>query len=196
VAASREQAAEIFGRLELKKAVAKIDSPDILHKSDVGCVKLNLADEASAAAAYDEILENAKRHCPDARIKGVQICEMAPQGTEMIIGVKNDPQFGPCVLCGLGGVFVEIFRDTALGLAPLSKQEARRMVLSLKGVKMLQGYRGNPKGDIDAFVDAVVKISALACEHGNKMKEMDINPVFVYEKGICAVDALYIGFAE
>lgn len=192
VAESREQAAEIFKRMNVKKAVAKIDSPDILHKSDVGCVKLNLADGTSVMAAYDEILSNARKHCPDARIKGIQICDMAPQGTELILGVKNDPQFGPCVLCGLGGVFVEIFKDTALGLAPLSEIEAKKMVLSLKGAKMLQGYRGNPKGDIDAFVDAIVKISALACEHGNQMREMDINPIFVYEKGICAVDALYI----
>ena len=196
VAESRDQAAVIFRRMGIKKAVAKIDSPDILHKSDVGCVKLNLTDETSVMSAYDEILANAKKHCPDARIKGVQICDMAPLGTEMIIGVKNDPQFGPCVLCGLGGVFVEIFKDTALGLAPLSREEATKMVFSLKGVKMLQGYRGNPKGDIDAFVDAIVKISSLACEHGNQMSELDINPIFVYEKGICAVDALYIGLNE
>lgn len=192
VATSREEAISIFKDMKITAAVAKIDSPDILHKSDVGCVKLNLKDEDAVLNAYDEIIDNANKNCPGARIHGVQICEMAPLGTEMIIGVNNDPQFGPCVLCGLGGVFVEIFKDTALGLAPLSKTEASKMVLSLKGVKMLQGYRGKPKCDIDAFIDAIVNVSNLACDHKNQMRELDINPVFVYEEGICAVDALYI----
>lgn len=192
VATSREEAAAIFRNMKVPAVVAKIDSPDILHKSDIGCVKLNMKEEESIMEAYDIIIANAKKHCPDSRIHGVQICEMAKLGTEMIIGVNNDPQFGPCVLCGVGGVFVEIFKDTALGLAPLSKAEASKMVFSLKGVKMLQGYRGNPKGDIEAFIDAIVNISKLACDHKDKMRELDINPVFVYENGVCAVDALYI----
>jgi acetyltransferase len=192
IAKSPDDAVQIFREMNITAAVAKVDSPDILHKSDVGCVKLNLKDEDAVSKAYGEIVENAQKHCPEARIHGVQVCEMVPAGTEMIIGVNNDPQFGPCVLCGLGGVFVEIFKDTALGLAPLSRAEAEKMVMSLKGVKMLQGYRGNPERDVDSFIDAVVRISKLACERRNDMKELDINPLFVYEKGVCAVDALYI----
>ncbi len=192
VVTTAEDAVAIFKKLKTDTVVAKIDSPDILHKSDVGCVKLNLRDEEAVKQSYLDIMENANKHCPDSRILGIQICDQAPKGVEMIIGVNNDPQFGPCVLCGLGGVFVEVFKDTALGLAPLSKAEAVKMVYSLKGIKMLQGYRGNKKADIDAFVEALVKVSQLACDHKNQMRELDINPVFVYEKGICAVDALYI----
>ncbi|HCU07588.1 MAG TPA: CoA-binding protein, partial [Clostridiales bacterium] len=122
----------------------------------------------------------------------VQVCEMMKPGTELIIGVKNDPQFGPCVLCGLGGIYVEVFKDTALGLAPLSDQEAMEMIDSLKSVKLLNGYRGQPALDKKAFADALVQISRFACEHTDKMAELDINPVFLYEEGLCAVDALYI----
>jgi acetyltransferase len=142
--------------------------------------------------AYDEIMENARRNCPGAKISGALISVMAPEGVEIILGVKKDSVFGPCILCGLGGVFVEIFRDTALGLAPLSPLEAERMLLSLKGIKMLQGYRGKPRGDMDALVDVMVKLSRLACERKDDIQELDINPIFVYEKGIWAVDALYI----
>ena len=192
VAHSPEEAGAVFTELGCKKAVAKVDSPDILHKSDVDCVKLGIKDAAGAAEAYLAIMDNAAKHCPGALVKGVQICEMAAPGVEMIIGVNNDPQFGPCVLCGLGGVFVEIFKDTALGLAPLSKTEATEMLLSLKGAKMLQGYRGNPKCDIDALAEAVVSISRMACDHSEALLELDVNPVFVRADGICAVDALYI----
>lgn len=172
--------------------VAKIDSPDILHKSDIGCVKLNLKNEIEVKEAYNSIIENAKKHSPNAKIQGVQINEMVKQGTEMIIGVNNDPQFGPCVLCGLGGVFVEVFKDTALRLAPISYNEAYEMVNSLKGIKLLKGYRGNKPADIDSYVNAIVNISKLACDYKDTMKELDINPVFVYEEGICAVDALFV----
>ncbi|MBA4701715.1 MAG: acetate--CoA ligase family protein [Ruminococcus sp.] len=189
---SPEEAAAAFDELGCEKAVAKVDSPDILHKSDVGCVKLGIKDGAGAAGAYQAIMDNAAAHCPGALVKGVQICEMAAPGVEMIIGVNNDPQFGPCVLCGLGGVFVEIFKDTSLGLAPLSKPEAMEMILSLKGAKMLQGYRGNPKCDIDALAEAIVSISNMACDCIDELLELDINPVFVRPDGICAVDALYI----
>ncbi len=192
VARSREEAGEIFTRLKLKKAVAKIDSPDILHKSDVGCVILNLQSPDEAMEAYDTILQNAATHFENPLIKGVQICSMAEKGTEVILGVNNDPQFGPCVLVGLGGVFVEIFKDVSMSLAPVSKKEADDMIRSLKSFRILDGYRGTPKGDIDALSEAIVRISEMAAERTDDLAELDINPVFVYEKGICAVDALYI----
>lgn len=189
---SQEEAAAAFIELNCEKVVAKVDSPDILHKSDVGCVILDIKNADDVMEAYQTIVTNAKRNCPDAFVKGVQICEMADPGVEMIIGVHNDPQFGPCVLCGLGGIFVEIFKDISLRLAPLSKEEAEEMVLSLKGVKMLQGYRGNSKCDINALAEAIVSVSNMACEYSDELLELDINPVFVRQAGICAVDALFI----
>lgn len=172
--------------------VAKIDSPDIVHKSDAGCVKLNLNSELEVKEAYNTIMKNARKYLKDANIFGVQISNMVDSGVEMIIGVNNDPQFGPCILCGLGGVFVEVFKDTALRLAPVSYDEAYEMVNSLKGIKLLKGYRGSKPVDIDAYVNALVNVSKLACEHRDTLKELDINPIFVYEKGICAVDALVV----
>ncbi|SHI42819.1 acetyltransferase [Dethiosulfatibacter aminovorans DSM 17477] len=172
--------------------VAKIDSPDIMHKSDAGCVMLNLKHADEVVDAYSEIIDNAVAYKKNAVINGVQLSTMVKSGIEMIIGVKNDPQLGPCIMCGLGGVFVEVFKDTALGLAPVSRIEAENMVDSLKGVKLLNGYRGSEPADKDAFVDAIVNVSRLATEHMNSMSELDINPIFVYEEGICAVDALYV----
>lgn len=192
VATTPEESMALFKKMDLTKAVVKIDSVDILHKSDVGCVILNLDSAESVAKAHEEVIKNAQINCPDAQISGVQVCEMAKKGIEMIVGVSNDPQFGPSVLCGIGGVFVEIFKDTALGLAPLSKKEAERMVYSLKGFKMLEGYRGAMRSDIEGLVEAIVNVSNLACEHKDLMSELDINPLFVYEEGVCAVDALYI----
>lgn len=192
VAGTAQEAAALFESMGMQKAVVKIESPDILHKSDAGCVKLNIKSPAEASMAFDEIISNARAYDPKARLEGVQVCEMMPLGTELIIGVKNDPQFGPCVLCGLGGIYVEVFKDTALGLAPLSKAEAVAMVDSLKSVKLLNGYRGQPALDKGAFADALVEISKFACQNADEMAELDINPVFLYEKGLCAVDALYI----
>lgn len=192
VAKTAEEAGLLFESLGLEKAVVKVESPDILHKSDAGCVKLNIKSAAEAKTAFAQIMENAKAYDPKARIEGVQVCEMMPLGTELIIGVKNDPQFGPLVLAGLGGIFVEVFQDTALGLAPLSAAEAHNMIDSLKSVKLLNGYRGQPALDKAAFAQALVDISNFACAHVDDMAELDINPVFLYEKGLCAVDALYI----
>lgn len=192
LAHSREEAGAIFKELGLDKVVAKVDSPDILHKSDAGCVILNIKTAEEAMDAYDQIIKNAHRHFNDPRIEGVQICEMVPKGIEVILGVNNDPQFGPVVLVGLGGIFVEIFKDTSMALAPISYKEAEKMIKSLKSYPLLEGYRGSAKGDIAALVESIVKVSKLAVEHDSSMKELDINPIFVYEKGVCAVDALYI----
>lgn len=175
-------------------AVAKIASPDILHKSDVGGVKLNLQNAGELEAAYQEILESVKEKCPDARIDGVLVQSMLPQGVEMIIGVNADPQFGPMILCGLGGVFVEVFKDVSLYPAPLNEQEARSMIESLKGYKLLNGYRGSKKCDVDALSKFIVKISEYAVAQKESLKELDINPLFVYPEGegVALADALVI----
>lgn len=175
-------------------AVAKIESPDILHKSDVGGVRLNLKNAEELTKAYHEVLDNAKAHCPDARINGVLVQEMLPQGVEVIIGINNDPQFGPMILVGLGGVFVEVFKDVALYPAPLNKAEALEMIQSLKGYKMLKGYRGSKPCDVEALAEMLVTISDYAVANKDSLVELDINPVFIYEegKGVDIADALIV----
>ena len=174
--------------------VAKIESADILHKSDVGGVRLNLHNEAELRAAYAEVLKNAAEKAPGAKVNGVLVQPMLPQGVEVIVGVNIDPQFGPMILCGLGGVFVEVFKDVALYPAPLSKGEALEMIRSLKGFKMLSGYRGSAKCDIDALAELMVQIADYAVANKDTLCEMDLNPVFVYEegKGVDMADAVII----
>lgn len=175
--------------------VAKICSADILHKTDIGGVRLGIKDMAGAESAFAEILANAAKHCPDAKVEGVLIQKMVSKGLEIIIGVKNDPQLGPAVMCGLGGVFVELFKDVSLCPAPISRKEAMDMVLSLKSAKLITGYRGSAPLDLEALVDAIVKVGEMAKDQKNTLVEMDINPLFVYEKGVCAVDAV-LAYAE
>jgi acyl-CoA synthetase (NDP forming) len=176
--------------------VLKINSPDILHKSDVGAVKLSINDETEAAAAFDEILANSKKNAPDAKLEGILVQEMAPQGVETIIGVTNDIQFGPMLLVGLGGVFVEVFKDVVLYPVPLNKEEAYYMIRQLKGFKLLSGYRGEPPCDLEALAEVMVKVSDYASEHKDDLKELDLNPVFVYPegKGVCAADAMIVKY--
>lgn len=163
--------------------VAKIESADILHKSDIGGVKLNLNNAMELREAYREVLKNAAERAPEAKINGVLVQPMLPKGVEVILGVNVDPQFGPMVLCGLGGVFVEVFKDVALYPAPLNKGEAMDMLRSLKGYKMLTGYRGGEKCDVDALADLMVQVSEYAVANRDTLCEMDLNPVFVYGKG-------------
>ena len=174
--------------------VAKIESADILHKSDVGGVRLNLHNEAELRAAYAEVLKNAAEKAPGAKVNGVLVQPMLPQGVEVIVGVNIDPQFGPRILCGLGGVFVEVFKDVALYPAPLSKGEALDMIRSLKGYKMLNGYRGSAKCDVDALAELMVQIADYAVANKDTLCEMDLNPVLVYEegKGVDMADAVII----
>ncbi|MGI6029818.1 MAG: acetate--CoA ligase family protein [Candidatus Heteroscillospira sp.] len=174
--------------------VAKIESPDILHKSDIGGVKLNLQSAEELREAYNELLENAKKNAPGARINGVLVEQMLPKGVEVIVGVNNDPQFGPMILCGLGGVFVEVFKDVSLYPAPLNKQEALEMIKALKGYKMLCGYRGSAKCDVEALAELLVQISDFAAANKDSLLELDINPVFVHQEGmgVNIADALMV----
>ena len=174
--------------------VMKIESADILHKSDVGGVKLNINSEKEVLSAYNEILSNVKIHKPNAKINGILMQKMLPKGMEVIIGVNNDAQFGPMVLVGLGGVFVEVFKDVSLYPAPLNKKEAYKMITELKAYKMLTGYRGEKPCDLDALVDMIVKISIFADKNKNSLSEIDINPLFVYPKGmgVGVADALVV----
>ena len=174
--------------------VMKVESDDILHKSDVGGVKLNITNQQQALEAYGVILDNAAKNAPDAKINGILMQKMLKTGTEMILGLNNDAQFGPMLLVGMGGVFVEVFQDVALYPAPLNKEEAMEMLKSLKSFKLLTGYRGALPADIDALAETMVKISNFAEENKDTLKELDINPLFIYPKGegVAIADALAV----
>ena len=172
----------------------KIESPDILHKTDAGGVKLNIGSEREVRDAFAQIMVNAMAYNPKADIRGVLVQPMLPQGLEVIIGVNNDAQFGPMMLVGLGGVFVEVFKDTALYPAPLDKAEALDMLAGLKACKLLNGYRGAAPRDLDALAGCLAGIAAFAAAHKDSVRELDLNPVFVYEQGqgVRIADALIV----
>ena len=172
--------------------VMKVSSPDILHKSDCGGVMLNIQDEDSVRNTFETIVRNARSHHPNATIEGVLCQKMAEAGTEIIVGVSSDPQIGPAILVGLGGIFVEVFKDTAMALAPVSKDEAMDMILSLKASRLMTGYRGKPACNLDALADLIVSVSQFAADHKDSLLDVDINPVFVNEHGVAAVDAVVV----
>jgi len=168
--------------------VLKVVSPDIAHKSDVGGVKLNLNDRDAVGAAYDEILANSKAAVPNARIKGVAVQHMAPQGTEVIVGMTTDPQFGPVMMFGLGGIMVEVLKDVSFRLVPLAEKDATQMINEIKGRPILEGVRGQPAADIKALQSAILKVSKFVEAHP-EVQELDLNPMFAYPDGAIAVDA-------
>ncbi len=168
--------------------VLKVVSPDIAHKSDVGGVKLNLKDGAAVAAAYDEIVANSKKAVANARIAGVAVQHMAPQGTEVIVGMTTDPQFGPVLMFGLGGIMVEVLKDVSFRLVPLAEKDADQMINEIKGRPVLEGVRGQPASDLKALRNTILKVSEFVEEHP-EVRELDLNPVFAYPDGAVAVDA-------
>lgn len=168
--------------------VLKVVSPDIAHKSDVGGVKLNLKDGAAVAAAYDEIVANSKKAVANARIAGVAVQHMAPQGTEVIVGMTTDPQFGPVLMFGLGGIMVEVLKDVSFRLVPLAEKDADQMINEIKGRPVLEGVRGQPASDLKALRNTILKVSEFVEKHP-EVRELDLNPVFAYPDGAVAVDA-------
>lgn len=193
IVTSKEEAAQ-FAKDHPGPLVMKIESADILHKSDVGGVKLNVCGPEAAEKAYEEIMESVTAKRPDAHINGILTVPMLDAGVEIIIGVNNDPQFGPMIMVGMGGVFVEVFKDVALYPAPLKEEEALEMLKSLKSFKLLNGYRGTEKCDIKALCQTIVAISNYAQANKDVLKELDINPLFVYPegKGVGVADALIV----
>ncbi len=171
--------------------VLKIVSPDIIHKSDIGGVVVNLKNRKNVEQAYAQIMKNVKTRCPKARIAGMLVQEMAPSSTEVIIGSIKDPQFGPAMMFGLGGIFVEVLKDVTFRIAPITEEEAREMISDVKAYPLLKGYRNTPPADIGALVKILVNTSKLVTEH-QEIKELDLNPVMVYEKGAKTVDARII----
>lgn len=193
IVTSKEEAAQ-FAKDHPGALVMKVESADILHKSDVGGVKLNVCGPEAAEKAYEEIMESVTAKRPDAHINGILTVPMLDAGVEIIIGVNNDPQFGPMIMVGMGGVFVEVFKDVALYPAPLKEEEALEMLKSLKSFKLLNGYRGTEKCDIKALCQTIVAISNYAQANKDVLKELDINPLFVYPegKGVGVADALIV----
>ncbi len=172
----------------------KIDSPDILHKTEARAVRLGLKDEAEVRAGYQEILKNAKAYKPEARISGMLVAEMVSGGVEMMVGVSRDSNFGPVMVLGIGGIFVEALEDVAMRLLPVHKIDAYQMIEELRGKRLLKGFRGKPAADIDQLVEIMLRVSRIAYDHQAKIQEMDLNPVMVMPKGkgAKALDALVV----
>ncbi len=169
--------------------VLKVASTQITHKSDVGGVRLSLASSDEVKQACDEIVASAKKNAPDASVQGVTVQPMAPSGgVEVIVGMTRDPQFGPVLMFGLGGIAVEILQDVAFRIAPLTTRDAREIVQEIKGYKLLTGYRNTQAVDLAALEELILKVSELA-DTTPELGEMDLNPVMAYADGVIAVDA-------
>jgi len=167
--------------------VLKLIAEDIVHKSDTGAVKLNLKSSEDVEQAYDELIS-----IPSQKEKKISVQKMEKEPiTELIIGMTTDPQFGPALMFGIGGILVELLEDVSFRIAPITQYDANEMVHEIKGFPILDGYRGKPKADIKAITDTLLKISDLVIKH-EEIKEMDLNPVFIYEQGLICVDARII----
>jgi acyl-CoA synthetase (NDP forming) len=187
---SAERAAAAGSKLGFPLAM-KIVSPDIIHKSDAGGVKINLNSQAEVQKAFDEIVGNAEKVTARDRIVGALISPMVAHGQECIIGMIRDPQFGPVIMFGLGGIFVEVLKDVSFRVAPLSLEDMDEMIHEIKGYKILTGIRGEKPKDIDAVKDVLAKLSQIAVENP-EINEIDLNPVIVHEKGASIVDSRII----
>jgi acyl-CoA synthetase (NDP forming) len=184
IAKTAEEALEIADSVGYPVAM-KIVSPDVIHKTDVGCVKLDVRREDVISAFY-ELVKRGEDFLK-ADVEGVLVQKMMPKGKETIIGMKRDPQFGSLLMFGLGGIYVEVFRDVSFRIAPISKKDAFDMIKEVKAYRLLRGVRGEKPSDINSLVDVLLRISKLSMDF-EEIVEMDLNPVFVYESGCCVVD--------
>lgn len=187
LATTRDEAVTVADSLGYP-VVLKIVSPQITHKSDVGGVALNLASAEEVRDAFDRVVASAKQHEPNATIDGVAVQRMEKPGIEVIIGMTKDPQFGPVMMFGLGGVLVEVLKDVAFRIVPLNERDARQMVHEIKGYPLLEGYRGQDPADVQALQQLLLKVSSFIEQHP-QIAELDLNPVFAYKDGAIAVDA-------
>ncbi len=174
--------------------VVKVDSMDIAHKSDAGCVKVGLRDQAEVREAFREVMENAKAYSDSARVDGVLVQEMVEAGTEVMVGVSTDPHYGKTIVFGLGGVFVEVLEDVSLRILPIEMPDAESMIQEIRGKKILEGVRGQEPRDIEALAETIRRIGELAWDLRDRIVEMDVNPLMVFEKGkgVKALDALIV----
>jgi acyl-CoA synthetase (NDP forming) len=184
---SADEAARVASELGFP-AVLKIISGDIAHKSDVGGVVVGLEDAGAVRAAYDSMLGRVGEAAPSARIDGVSVQRQADAGIEVIVGATTDPQFGPVMMFGLGGVFVEVLKDVAFRIVPLEARDAGQMVREIRGLPILEGVRGQRGADLAAIERLILQVSDLVWQR-REIRELDLNPVFAYRDGAIAVDA-------
>jgi acetyltransferase len=162
--------------------VMKIASPDILHKTDIGGIKLDIRTPTDVRDAFDLLTYRALRYVPDAELWGCQVQEMVGGGKEIILGMSRDPQFGPLMMFGLGGIYVEALKDVTFRIVPFSRDEARTMLTEIRAISLLRGVRGEPPADLEAIEDVLLRLSQLVTDFP-EIVEMDINPLIVFEKG-------------
>jgi len=193
VARTADEAAEIATELGYPVAL-KVVAPEIIHKTEVGGVALRLGSAGAVREAFSEIEARVRRHRPEATFRGCLVAPMIADGVETILGIQNDPAFGPMVMLGLGGVLVEAIGDVVLRAAPIGPEEAHRMIRELRGRKILEGFRGAPPADTEALVDALVQLSRLAAAQGDRLASLDINPFVVLPRGrgALALDAAIV----
>ena len=190
LAKSKKEAITISKELGFP-VVLKIASPDIVHKSDSGGVKLGVANATQVGKAYSEIMSSIKEKYPNAAIQGLAIQRMAPPGLEVIVGMSKDVQFGPVLMFGLGGILVEVLKDVSFRIVPVTRRDAAEMIREIKGYPLLEGYRGQEPADISALEELIVKVSQFV-DQNPEMKELDLNPIFAYRDRAVAVDARII----
>jgi acetate---CoA ligase (ADP-forming) len=176
--------------------VLKIESPDIAHKTEAGGVQLGIADAAEAAEAFVAIMRNAGVYAPDADLRGVAVQEMAGRGVEVLVGLIRHEPFGLGMVVGIGGVFVELIKDAAFELLPIDRKAAEALIDRTRLGALLKGYRSAPQADREALVETILALSNFAGRYGHLIEAVDLNPVVVFEKGVCVLDALVIPRAE
>lgn len=181
LATSAEEAIELSEKIGYP-VVLKIVSPDIIHKSDVGGVKLNLKSSEEVRRSFEEIIRNVRTKAPEAKITGILVQEMVPQSLEVIVGATRDPTFGPVILFGLGGIFVEVLKDVSFRITPLTRYDAETMLTEIRAARILDGYRGTPPRDKEAIVDIILRLAKFM-EENESVTDVDLNPIMVFETG-------------
>ncbi len=190
-AASAEEAVALSHQIGFPVAL-KVLSPDIQHKTEAGGIRLGLRTDAEVRDAFAEIMQNAITYAPGAAVSGVLVQEMLEGGVEVIVGVTRDPVFGPCVMFGLGGVFVEVLQDVSFRVAPLTASDAEEMIREVKGARVLAGVRGKSASDTKALAEVILNVSQLALDFAGEIEELDINPLIVFPEGARVADALIV----
>lgn len=172
--------------------VLKVESPDLPHKTEAGVIRLDLRDAAAVRQGFAAVMANAARVSPAPRVNGVLVQPMVPAGLELVVGARRDPLFGPMVVVGLGGILVELLRDSVAALAPVGRAEARAMLRRLRGYRLLQGFRGLPAVDEERVVEVIRRVSELAADQRGRVAEIDVNPLIAAGPRLLAVDALIL----
>jgi acyl-CoA synthetase (NDP forming) len=187
VARNAGEAVSIAERIGYPVAL-KVVSPDVMHKSDAGGVVVGLGDAPAVTGGYGRLMDSVLSKVPGAKVEGALVCQQAPAGLEAIVGAIEDSVFGPTIMFGLGGIFAEALKDVTFRIVPLERRDAEEMIREIKGYLLLTGARGQKPCDVEALVDLLLAVSKMVFERGD-VKELDLNPVRLYERGVMALDA-------